>query len=130
MCPWSMVSKWLGLVTRSDLSTACFYLHVFPSISFSLRAALEFMDGLKIVLWKYNIVLKAIVFSEVKIKKKNLFLAVLDLRCCAGFSLVLYSGGYFLVSECRLLLLQSTGSRILGVQKLQHMGSVAVAPGL
>ena len=39
-----------------------------PSISFSLRAALEFMDGLKIVLWKYIIVLKAIVFSEVKIK--------------------------------------------------------------
>ena len=82
MCPWSMVSKWLGLVTRSDLSTACFYLHVFLSISFSLRAALEFMDGLKIVLWKYIIVLKAIVFSEVKILKKNFIFG------CAGSSLL------------------------------------------
>ena len=89
---------------------------MFPSISFSLRAALEFMDGLKIVLWKYIIVLKAIVFSEVKIKHFFLFLAVLGLRCCAGFPLVSCSGGYSLGSERRLLLLQSTSSRMLGVQ--------------
>ena len=30
MCPWYMVRKWLGLVTRSDLSTACFYLPRVP----------------------------------------------------------------------------------------------------
>ena len=46
----------------------------------------------------------------------SLFLAVLGLLCCAGFSLVVASGGYSLVEVCVgfssrwLLLLQSVGS--------------------
>ena len=32
-----------------------------------------------------------------------LFLAALDLRCCASFSLVAASGGYCLAAVCRLL---------------------------
>ena len=41
------------------------------------------------------------------LKKKNctyLFLAVLSLGCCAGFSLVAVSGGYSLVAVCGLLI--------------------------
>ena len=34
-----------------------------------------------------------------------LFLAVLSLGCCAGFSLVVESGGYSLVAVCGLLIL-------------------------
>ena len=50
----------------------------------------------------------------------------------AGFSLVAASGGYSSVrcvgfSLRWLLLLQSTGSRVQGLQYLQHTGSVAVA---
>ena len=37
-------------------------------------------------------------------KFSNLFLAVLDLRCCEGFSLVVASRGYFLVVVCRFLI--------------------------
>ena len=37
-------------------------------------------------------------------KFSNLFLAVLDLRCCEGFSLVVASRGYSLVSMCGLLI--------------------------
>ena len=33
-----------------------------------------------------------------------LFLAMLSLRCCMGFSLVMVSGGYFLVAVLRLLI--------------------------
>ena len=84
----------------------------------SFPSPLEFIDGLKIVLWKYIIVLKAIVFSEVKIKNFFFFFifgrAGSSLLC--GFFSCSYSGGYSLVSEHRLLLLQSTSSGIPGVQ--------------
>ena len=50
-----------------------------------------------------------------------LFLAVLSLRCCEGFSLVVESAGYSLLvvagfSLRWLHLLQSTGSRVQGLQ--------------
>ena len=77
---------------------------------------LEFIDGLKIVLWKYIIVLKAIVFSEVKIKKKKFIFGRAGSSLLRGFFSCSYSGGYSLVSEHRLLLLQSTSSGIPGVQ--------------
>jgi len=61
-----------------------------------------------------------------------LFLAVLGLRCCAGFSLVVESGGCSLLEW--LLLLQRTGSRVgrlsrWGFQALEHRfpGSVVAA---
>ena len=49
------------------------------------------------------------------------FLAVLGLRCCAGFSLVVVSGGCSLLVVYGLpivvaSLLWSTGSRVLGLQ--------------
>ena len=40
-----------------------------------------------------------------------LFWAVLGLLCCPGFSLVVVGGGYSPAVVCRLLLLQSMGSR-------------------
>ena len=54
------------------------------------------------------------------------FLAVHGLCCCVGFSLVVATGGSFLVvvtgfSMQRLLLFQSTGSRVLRHQELQHV---------
>ena len=60
------------------------------------------------------------------------FLAVHGLHCCVGFSLVVATGGSFLVvvtgfSMQRLLLFQSTGSRVLRHQELQHVGSTDVA---
>ena len=69
--------------------------------------------------------------------KKNiyLFLAVLDLCCCVGFSLFAASVGYSTL-WCRgfslqwLLLLCSTLSRARGLQLLRHMGSVVVAARL
>ena len=50
---------------------------------------------------------------SINIKKLyiSLFLAVLGLCCCVGFSLVAGSGGYSLVMVRWLLLLWSTGSR-------------------
>ena len=39
-------------------------------------------------------------------------------------------GGYSLVAVLGLLLLQSTGSRALELQLVQHIGSVVVAPRL
>ena len=59
-----------------------------------------------------------------------LFLAVLGLHCCAGFSLAMASRGYSLVVVNRLLLLWSAGSRALGLQQLWHVGSVGSGPGL
>ena len=53
----------------------------------------------------------------------------------AGFSLVVVSGGYFLL-QCMgfslqwLLLWQSTDSRARELQYLWHMGSVVVVPRL
>ena len=52
-----------------------------------------------------------------------------------GLSLVLESRDCSLVPACGhplqwLLLLQSTGSRLRGLQQFQHMGSVVVAHGL
>ena len=57
-----------------------------------------------------------------------LFLAVLDLHCCSGFSLIVASGVCSSL-QCAglslwwLLLVQSTGSRACGLQLLQHPGS-------
>ena len=45
-----------------------------------------------------------------------LFLAVLNLHCCTGFSQIVASGGCCLVVVCWLLLLQITGSRGRGLQ--------------
>lgn len=50
--------------------------------------------------------------------KNYLFLAVLGLRCCAGLSLVLVSGGYSVVVVYRLL----------SAVALRHVGSGMVAP--
>ena len=47
-----------------------------------------------------------------------------------GHSLVAVSGGYTLAAVSRLLWSQSTGSRVCGLQQLQHVDSVAVAHGL
>ena len=55
-----------------------------------------------------------------------LFLAVLGLHCCAGFSLVAVRSFSFQWP----LLSQSAGSRALGLQWLQHMSSVVMAPSL
>ena len=38
------------------------------------------------------------------LKNFYLFMAVLDLRCCAGFSVASASVGYSLVAACRLLI--------------------------
>ena len=55
---------------------------------------------------------------------KNLyfFMAVLDLRCCAGFSVAVASVGYSLVAACRLLI---AGASLVAVQT-----SVVIAPRL
>ena len=63
-----------------------------------------------------------------------IFLAVLGLISCSGFSLVVVSRGYSLVavkgfSLQWFLLLQSTGSRARGLQKLQLSGLVALGHG-
>ena len=50
-----------------------------------------------------------------------LFLAVLGLCCCVSFFLVVASRGFSL--WC-LLLLWSMGFRALGLQQLQHLGSI------
>ena len=76
-----------------------------------------------------------------KKKKKNaplfiyLCLAVLGLRCCVGFSLVVVTGGpsslrYLGVSLQWLLLLLNTGSRVHGLQQLWLAGSRAQAQQL
>ena len=62
------------------------------------------------------------------------FLALLDLCCCVGVSLVVVNQGCCLV-VCRLLiagllLLGSTGSRGCKLQQLQHTDSVVVVLGL
>ena len=56
-----------------------------------------------------------------------LFLSLLGLHCCMGFSLVTVNGGYFLVAGHKPLiavdfLLQSTGSRAHGLQYLLAHG--------
>ena len=75
------------------------------------------------------------IYEFLKTKKFffNLFLAVLGLHCCSGFSLVVASGRYC-SSRCAgfslwwLLLLQSTGSRVQSFQQLQRMGWVVLLP--
>ena len=59
----------------------------------------------------------------------NLFLAVLGLCRCAGFSLAVVSGGHSPVAV-PWLLLWSTGSRVHGLHKLQLVGFVVTASGL
>ena len=60
---------------------------------------------------------------------------MLDLHCCAGFSLGVESGGYCPLGVCRLLivvasLLWSTGSVGCGLQYLWHVGSIVAVPRL
>ena len=63
-----------------------------------------------------------------------IYLTVWGLPCCAGFSLVATSRGYSLVavgfSLQWLLLLESTGSRALGLQELQLLDFRAQAQEL
>ena len=57
-----------------------------------------------------------------------LFLAVLDLCCCAGFSLVAASGGYYPAAVCRLLFVVASHVAEHGLQGAQ--ASAAAAQGL
>ena len=57
-------------------------------------------------------------------------MATLGLVAMHGHSLVAVSGGYALAAVSRLLWSRSTGSRVCGLQQLQHVDSVAVAHGL
>ena len=64
-----------------------------------------------------------------------LFLAVLGLLCCEGFSRVAASGGGSLVVMSGLLIAVASsvverGLQACGLQQFQHMGSVVAAPGL
>ena len=58
--------------------------------------------------------------------KKKVFLVLLGLHCCTGFSLDVVNGGYSLLcvgfSFSWLLLLQSAGCRARGLQWLQLPG--------
>ena len=66
-------------------------------------------------------------------KKKiffHLFLAVLGFHCCTGFSVVVETKSYSPVVVCGPLLLWALGSRVHGLQKLWHVGSLVTAPGL
>ena len=47
-------------------------------------------------------------FINLKSNFMSLFLAVLGLLCCGGFSLVQASGGNFLVAMCRLLIVMAS----------------------
>ena len=63
------------------------------------------------------------------------FLAVLGLRCCAGFSPAAASGATLWLrcagfSSRWLLLLRSTGCSVCRLQELWHGGSAAGTPGL
>ena len=64
----------------------------------------------------------------------SVFLAVLGLCCCGGFSLVEASRGYSLVAVCGLLI--AAASLIVeqglthGLQSLWHLGSAVAVPGL
>ena len=73
--------------------------------------------------------------NQFHILKQNVIdLTVLGLCCCMGFSLVSVRGGNSLVAVHELLItvasLWSTDSTELGFQKLQHVGSGVVVPGL
>ena len=60
----------------------------------------------------------------------HLFLAVLGFHCCTGFSVVVETKSYSPVVVCGPLLLWALGSRVHGLQKLWHVGSLVAAPGL
>ena len=69
------------------------------------------------------------------IKKNHLFMAVLGLHCCTGFSLVVASGGYFFVVLLELLtevasLVAKPGSGVHGLQELWFPDSRAQAQWL
>ena len=62
-----------------------------------------------------------------------LFLAVLGLNCCVGFYLVAVSLGYSAGAQVLIVvpsLVQSTGSRAVWLQWLQHAGLAVMAPRL
>ena len=67
-------------------------------------------------------------FKKTFLKFTYLFLAVLGLRCCVFFSLVVVKGDYSLAVVLGLLLLRSRRSRMCRLQKLQHVGSGLAAP--
>ena len=61
-----------------------------------------------------------------------LFLTVLCLGCCVGFSLAVVSGGYSLVVGPLIVAAPPAaehGIRAHKLHELQHVGSVVVAPG-
>ena len=67
-------------------------------------------------------------FFIYKILQNYLFLSVLGLRCCVGFSLAVESGGYTLVAVQRHLIvehrLQSDQASVLVARGLSSCGSV------
>ena len=67
-------------------------------------------------------------FLIYKILQNYLFLSVLGLRCCVGFSLAVESGGYTLVAVQRHLIvehrLQSDQASVLVARGLSSCGSV------
>ena len=69
-----------------------------------------------------------IFFFAIKNNFISLFLAVLDLHCCAGFSLVEESRAYCLVSAHGLLIAWLLLFRSMGFRA--HVGSVIAVPGL
>ena len=74
-----------------------------------------------------------ICYSTFKILFIYLFLAVLGLNCCVGFYLVAVSLGYSAGAQVLIVvpsLVQSTGSRAVWLQWLQHAGLVVMAPRL
>ena len=57
-----------------------------------------------------------------------LFLAVLDLHCCTGFSVVAESGGYSLVAVLRFLIVVAS---LVAERRLESFqASVVAVPGL
>ena len=57
-------------------------------------------------------------------------MAVLGLRCCKGFSLVVAGEGCSLVAVLGLLIAVTSLTVEHGLQWLQHVGSVVAVPGL
>ena len=62
------------------------------------------------------------------LRKKNLFMTVLGLHCCTGFTLVAASRGYSLVAVCRLLIAVVSPVAEQGLQS--SWASVVAARGL
>ena len=82
-----------------------------------------------------DVILKEVLSSPLKKKKKSLFLAVLGLHCCLDFLQLQRSGTTLQLwglgpSLQQPLLQQSMGSWAGGLEQVQHAGSAVSAPGL